>query len=294
MNIHNPLPKIENSLMSIFDVELYSSGTLEPHPSKATDASEDTFARILRTKTLRVGFNHNAGPFCFINAYGQISGYDIVFAQQLAHDLGCKLILVPMDYDRLAEQLNQGEFDIGMSAISVTEERLRSICFSKPYVETPIVFVAPQKEKRALSKPEAVITHPELTIAVLRGSSYESLAKSFFPDNPLILLDDCNDFAGSGTDLMIWSEKQAISWILRHPGYTIVHPNASLGMDTLAYPMSQKAGQFLNYMNIWLDLKKNDGFAEYQYTLWILGKTEAAREIEPRWSILRNVLNWNN
>ena len=53
-----------------------------------------------------------------------------------------------------------------------------------------------------------------------------------------------------------------------------------------------KDPEFLNYMNTWLTLKKNDGFKEEQYKLWIMGQTSVAAPAEPRWSILDNVLQW--
>jgi len=41
-------------------------------------------------------------------------------------------------------------------------------------------------------------------------------------------------------------------------------------------------------------LKQTAGYAERQYTLWVLGKTEIAIPKEPRWSVIRDVLHWVN
>ncbi len=288
---YNPLPKIQNCSVSIYDIKLDSSPTIgTPAP---THEKEDPLLSILRTKTLRVGYNAESVPFCFTNHYGQVSGYDIAFAQRLAADLGCRLILVPMNYERLPTQLAQREFDIAMSAISVTEERLPEIYFSSAYIEGNIIYIVKEKQRGLFSQSEAVENNPSLKIAVLKGSSYECLAKSVFPDHSLVPLDNFDDFVHSGADLLLWTEKQAISWLVRNPGYTIVNPSPSLGTDIFAYAMPRGAELLLHYINVWLELKKSEGFTDHQYNLWILGRTETEVDVEPRWSVLRNILHWD-
>jgi hypothetical protein len=46
----------------------------------------------------------------------------------------------------------------------------------------------------------------------------------------------------------------------------------------------------VDFVNIWIDLKKKDKTIKALYDHWILGK--AAEKKEPRWSIIRDVLHW--
>lgn len=287
---YNPLPIIQNCTPSIYDIEFTSSQTIMAPEKQAIVG--DPLERILRTKVLKVGFNPTVVPFCFTNAHGQISGYDIAFAQQLAQDLGCQLVLVPMEFGRLVEQLSQGEFDIGMSAVTMTEERLSQLYFTTPYSESENIFVVKETQKKEFSSPEATSGNDHMKIAVLKGSSYEALAKMYFSDQTIVSIENCDEFPASGAEALLLSETQAIAWVVLHPGYTIVHPCPALGIDTLSYAMPQGANLFLNYVNLWLELKKNDGFSNEQYNLWVLGKTQGANAIPPRWSILRNIFQW--
>jgi len=288
---HNPLPQIQNCSTSIFDLRLECPSPVIELPSP-NERTEDPLIRILKTKTLRVGFNTEAAPFCFMNHFRQVAGYDIAFAQQLAQDLDCRLVLVPMNYNSLANQLKQGEFDIAMSAVSITEERLPYVYFPKPYLEGSIIFISKEKCRKLFSQPSAIENNTQFKIAFLKGSSYESLAQSFFPNHSLIPIENYDEFLQSDADLLLWTEPQAISWITHHPGYGIIHPNPSLGIDKLSYALPQGSNLLLNYLNIWLSLKQADGFADQQYNLWILGKTETTIKTEPRWSVLRNILHW--
>ena len=45
-------------------------------------------------------------------------------------------------------------------------------------------------------------------------------------------------------------------------------------------------------MDHWIELKQNDGTFQDVYDFWVLGK--GSEQQQPRWSILRNVLNWSN
>jgi hypothetical protein len=46
----------------------------------------------------------------------------------------------------------------------------------------------------------------------------------------------------------------------------------------------------VDFINLWIDLKKKDKTIARLYDYWILGK-HAVPEV-PRWSVIRNVLHW--
>ncbi len=293
----NPLPRIENLNKSIYAVNINGAPLKESFNAAPAagqpPANEDTFDRILRTKTLRVGSNLLAIPFSFSNNFGQIVGFDIAFAQQLAADLGCRLELVPLNYNHIADDLNQDVYDIGMSGLSMTEERLKQMYFSTPYLETRIIFVTTDKFSKKFKEKDAIFHHPEWRIAVLKGSSSECRARSWFPQNPLVILEDYDSFAAEPqqADVLLWAEAEAITWVARFPRYVIVRPEPSLGVDALAYAMKFGSTKFQIYLREWLKLKEIDGFKQEKHDLWILGKTKIAEESAPRWSVLRNVLH---
>ena len=286
---YNPLPTIRDDSVSIFDLVQENPPLLVSRESTEKN-HEDPLLRILTTKEIRVGVNPSSPPFCFWNHLNQLAGYDIAMAKRLAEDLHVKLILIPMEFSSLVSQLQKGTFDIAMSAVSITEERLPFVYFSKPYLEGAICFVAREKGHKFFAKKDALEAHPEITIAVLKGSIYECLATDVFSDHSIIPLDDISLFPKSSADLFLWTEKEAISWITHHPGYTIVTPSPSLGMDLFAYALPRGANLFLNYVNVWLSLKQVEGFTDAQYNLWVLGKTQKPSLEKPRWSVLQNIL----
>ncbi len=291
-----PLPQIINQTETIYTLSLPESSSIRiyntPPSAVVPLPGESSFERILRTRILRVGYNCNAIPFCFYNEKQEIVGYDIAFAIELAHDLGCTLELIPMQYDKIAEGLNNYLFDIGMSGVPINEKDLQLMNFSESYLQEPLVFVTLDKQRKHFNSLSLVEKNPSLRIAVLEGSSFESLAKMLLPHQTIIPLKDYESFTNSGADALLWAQSEGIAWSIQYPSYTVVLPTPAMGSGTFGYPMRQDATRLVQFVNQWLALKKTEGFTQKQYDMWLLGKIEKSASKEPRFSILRNVLHW--
>lgn len=296
------LPSIQNKTKRTDTLEIQSNVKITVYeksdtiPPLSTLENEDPFDRILRTKVLRVGYDPNVPPFSFYNNTHKLVGYDIAFAIELAYDLGTDLEFVPLHYGSIGEDLNNNLYDIGMSAISLTAERLKSMCFVAPYLEGKIVFITKDKNRNQLSSLDYVKSNQNLKIAVLKGSSFEFFARNEFSTHPIVLLDNYEEFAHGSTsaNLLIWEEQEAIAWAAAHPNYHVIAPTPTLGKDALSYPVKYGAHNLMCYLDNWLKLKQDEGFSDQQYNLWILGKTGEFLPYQPRWSIIRNVLHWTD
>ncbi|MCI0382745.1 MAG: cation:dicarboxylase symporter family transporter [Chlamydiae bacterium] len=297
---YNPLPHIKNDIKSIYDMKIDSNIKVSTYakgsrsPSADIKPNEDTLSRILRTKRLRIGYDPQVAPFCFYNKQKQLVGYDIAFAYELAYDLGCDLEFIPLDYSQIGREINEQKYDIGMSSISVSEERLKQICFPAIYIEAQIVLISKDKMRKKFSSLDYVKNTKDLKIAVLQGTIFEEIAKREFPDHPLILLKNYDDFdiEPNIADILLWDEQEAIAWTILHPAFHVIFPSPIIGKDSLGYAVKADESRFLCYLNGWLKLKNNEGFTQHQYDLWILGKTDIIAETEPRFSIVRDVFHW--
>lgn len=296
--IWNPFPPITNKTKSIYEInikDLYWPRVLQENAPAASIsiAAEDTFDRILRTKILRVGFYSQIPPFAFYNNAKQLVGYDIAFAYRLAADLGAQLVFVPMKYETLSDDLDKNQYDIAMSSVSISEARLMKVSFSHPYLEGKYVLVVRDAERKNFSSLSSIRSNSDIKIAVLKNSAFDLTAKILFPNKEIVQLDSYDDFAKSRiADAILWSEPQAISWVIQNPTFTIAYTDTLLGVSTFGYPVKENASRFLSYINQWLELKKNEGFTQDQYDLWVLGKTTCPETAAPRWSIIRNLLHW--
>lgn len=295
LKLAHPLPEIKNETKSIYELSISSTIPVKVHktPPPPRTASGDVFDEVQQSKVLRVGFNPQAAPYCFYNVENQVVGYDIAYAYELAYDLGVRLELIPLDYAHVDEELNTRLYDIAMSAVNVDETRLRSALFTQSYMSPRIVLITNEARSRAFSSLEYVKEHPLLKVAVIKGTTFEKIAREHFPEERIVYLNSEREFESQGKDIaLLWEEYEALAWMIRHKGYKIVLPEPSLGKVLLSYPIPKDNPRFLDFLNTWLALKQSDLFHKQQAELWIQGKTEIIIPYKPRWSIIRDVLHW--
>lgn len=288
--ICNPTKTITNLVIkSPVKVKIYQKD------DRPTPRQGNALDRILESKILRVGYNLESTPFAFFNDDKALIGHDIVLAHVLAKDLGCDLEFVPIQLHQFSKELNEGLYDIVMSGLSVTESRLKTVCFTNPYLETGVGFIMRKKFKHLYTSIETILKNPSVKLIVRNGSSYETLAHKIAPADKIITVNSYDEYVQLYPEhILLRGQPQAISWIADLPKFTIVTPEFPNIKDTFAYAIAKDQDSLLCYLDQWIHLKKNENLFKEQYTIWILGQTDNNASQERRWSILRNVLGWTH
>jgi len=80
-----------------------------------------------------VGTNAEFAPFAFIE-HGNIVGFDIDLAQEIAKRLNKKIVFKDMSFEALLPELQLGKIHIIAAGISPTEERAQKVLFTQPYL----------------------------------------------------------------------------------------------------------------------------------------------------------------
>lgn len=85
-------------------------------------------------------------PFEYIDADEKPVGSDIDLAQDIADALGVKLTVLNMSFDSLATALQNGDCDIVIAAMTITDERKESMDFSDPYTVSQQYIIVPEED----------------------------------------------------------------------------------------------------------------------------------------------------
>lgn len=252
------------------------------------DNNPESLSRALKSKVLRVGYETTNIPFCYLNEVGDVVGYDIAFAYQLAKDLDVKLELVPLDINNLGKDLDSGYYDIAMSAICIDQHRILDMDFCQEYSEQPNSLVVPVNKVDAFRNLADTANDPN--IKILADGAYVLVVEHHLPKAQMINVDSFDPILNGEADAMMWSELPSYIWCLGHPEFTTLSYHKQLGIRYFAYPVKTGSFDTINFIDHWLVLKRLSGFTDAQKDYWISGKRP--NEKAQRWSIIRNVLHW--
>jgi polar amino acid transport system substrate-binding protein len=95
-----------------------------------------TLETVLERGVLIVGTEPEFPPFESKNEKGEIVGFDMDMARELAKDLGVKLRVEEMPFETLPTALRGGQIDLIVSGMTAKPERAKTVSFSDIYYET--------------------------------------------------------------------------------------------------------------------------------------------------------------
>lgn len=93
---------------------------------------ESPAIETLRSGVLTVGMDVPYPPFEFREG-GEVVGFDVDLAREIADRLGLEPEFVDTDFDTIFTQLAAGRFDVVVSATTITPEREEEVNFTQPY-----------------------------------------------------------------------------------------------------------------------------------------------------------------
>jgi Na+/H+-dicarboxylate symporter len=251
----------------------------------ATERTDSSLKSISADGVLRVGFNPYVIPFCYFNVNRELVGFDVSYAYQLARSLNVKLELIPYAWESLASDLQAGKFDLAMSGIYITPERLQTVGVSRAYYESPIALIVRSDRANLFLNGESIATMRDLKLAAFEGPALLPLVHQLFPKATVKIVPNYDSLPqlGGEVDAAVWTLEQASAWAAAHHGYTAVQP-AELGAPIpFAFLFRPGPSDFHDYVDQWLALKGTDGFRQAQIDYWIDGKPRVVAK--PRWNL---------
>jgi len=100
------------------------------------DGDVTTTVTTLEEGKLLMGSDTTYPPFESIGDDGEPEGFDVDIAMELADRLGLELEVVTTAWEGIIPGLKTDKYDIIMSAMTITDERLAEIDFSDPYIDS--------------------------------------------------------------------------------------------------------------------------------------------------------------
>ncbi|HZQ10723.1 MAG TPA: ABC transporter substrate-binding protein [Anaerolineae bacterium] len=103
---------------------------------------DDTWTRIQQERVLRIGVDPSSPPFVVDDGKGNLSGFDVALANELAKQWGVKIQYIYTGFDGLYDALNGKQFDLILSALPYNPLKTQDVNFSHAYFnDGPILVV---------------------------------------------------------------------------------------------------------------------------------------------------------
>lgn len=151
----------------------------------ATFAALGVAAFAAQAEPLRIATEGAYPPFNFVDASGELQGFDVDIARALCAEMEIECEITAQAWDGIIPGLNAGRYDAIVASMSITPARLEAVNFTQPYYQAGAVLVAPV-DSEIMPDPEAMAGQ---VIGVQRASTYANLIDQRFPQASVRLYD---------------------------------------------------------------------------------------------------------
>jgi Na+/H+-dicarboxylate symporter/ABC-type amino acid transport substrate-binding protein len=264
----------------------------DPLPPPVADSS--LLAAVRQRGRVRVGYVDGQMPYSFVNARGELVGFDVEMAYTLAADLGVTLELAPVPREGLAGALEAGRYDLVMGGVFMTTRRSGQLDFSPPYLDETLAFVVPDHRRADFAHADWIREQEGLRVAAPDLPYFLVVLQREFPNLEVVPVPmrDVESFLngkGPPMDALCLTAERGSFLTLLYPAFSVAVPHPLEIRMPLAYPVARHDLEMTRYLATWIDVKQKDGTIKELYDHWILGRNATPKK--PRWSILRNVLH---
>jgi polar amino acid transport system substrate-binding protein len=195
---------------------LAACGKKEPPPAPA---AAPVAAAPVPAKVYVVGTDAAYAPFESQNEKGEIVGFDIDILKAVAEKAGIEVKFVNTPWEGIFNALGQGDRDMIVSAVTITDERKQTMDFSDPYFDAQQLIAVKESSKIAkfadLKKLKVGVqtgTTGDEAVVKLLGKTNTNIKR--FESTPLAL----KELESGGVDAVVADNGVVIHYVANNPG----------------------------------------------------------------------------
>lgn len=109
--------------------------------STETETEANKNSNELEDRKYIVGLDDTFAPMGFRDEKGELVGFDIDLAKDVAERMGVEIDFLPIDWAMKETELDAGNIDFIWNGYSITDERKEKVAFSSPYIQDKQVII---------------------------------------------------------------------------------------------------------------------------------------------------------
>jgi len=214
-----------------------------------------------------VGMSTEYRPFEYKTEKGEIVGFDVDIAKELAKALGVDLVIKEYKFEDLLSNVG-GDIDIVISGMTRTLDRALVKNFTDPYFETGQAIIL--SEKNASVNDLKELNTSKKKIIIVSGTTSADIASAKFPSANIISaaseLDALKTFVSGQADALLYDKPFVDSIACNYPKMKVFPQQLSYEIYAFAIPKGDT--DFLHWLNYFIaDLKISGKYKEI-YDKW--------------------------
>ena len=238
--------------------------------SEKSSSVDDSLQKVKDAGKLVLGLDDTFAPMGFRDSSGEVVGFDIDLAKEVASRMGVELEIKPIDWSSSILSLNKGDIDVLWNGLTINESRKEKINFSKPYLNNRLVIVKPNNRGDINSKEDLA----GKVLGVQVGSNDEALSLDpISKEAKEIRKYDVNvnaflDLKAKRIDVVIIDEVAAQYYISEEKVDFVVVENSPLTEEFYGVGFRKTDAKLLTEVDRILDEMKADGKASEISQKW--------------------------
>ncbi len=233
-------------------------------------ATADVLDDILDRGTIRVGVAEFV-PWTMRTKSGDLIGFEVDVAKQIAADMGVEAELKVYDWDAIIPALDKGEIDVIAGGMAITPERALKVNFSRPLAISG-VGLATNTNKTQNMKTLDDLNDKSVTITTVAETMAANVARTLFdranvkvfptkePAEKAVIEGSAHAYLAGVPEVRFL--------VLRNPAKLDLPINEPLVASSEALAVKKGEQQLLNFLDAWVTVRQTDSWIATSRDYW--------------------------
>jgi polar amino acid transport system substrate-binding protein len=226
----------------------------------------------LEGREIRIAVENLYTPFQFENpATGEVMGFEYDMVAEICARINCVPRYEYISWDAMISAVSEAQFDLGMTGISIYEERKQVVDFSDPYINLDQYLLVRTDEDRFTSLDEFA-ANPDLILGVQAGTAGFFVTDGVVAEERRVVYNEFGALVQAlinGDIDAMPADASAAAGFKSTTGGAVKLVGDPISKDEMGL-IFPKGSEFVPPMNAALASLKDDGFLDYLYYKWFI------------------------
>lgn len=218
---------------------------------------------IFQRRILLVGTTGDYNPMSFYNEENKIyKGFDIALTMRIANELDVKVKFIKTTWPTLIQQTLAGDFDIAISGISITHERMTKTIMTDGYLSSGKTILCRKSDSNKFKSLDD-LNRPEVKIAVNPGGTNQLFIEEFCKNANIIIHEENSEIPSlildNTADVMITDSVEAAFYAKQNPLLSAPLIEKPFTKNQFGILLKKENTDMLEFLNRFIDHYKQNG-----------------------------------